>query len=59
MTVKKFIVQWQGKEKEFDDSSQASRFADKEAESGVNSYVWVESDGIREEEPIIRNEWSI
>lgn len=57
--MKKFIVQWKGEEKEFDDSREASRFADKEAESGVNSYVWVENDGIREEEPIIRNEWSI
>lgn len=57
--MKKYIVECKGNESEFDNIHKAVREAEKLADQGNNSYVWVEENGIREEEPFLSCEWMI
>lgn len=57
--MKKYIVECKGKEVKFDDIHEAVKEAEILAEQGVNSYVWVEKDGFREDEPFLSCEWAM
>jgi hypothetical protein len=57
--MKKYIVQWKNNEKDFADVQEAVKFAEKTGETGVNAYVWVELDGVRDEEPFFECVWTI
>lgn len=47
-------------EEEFTDINKAVKHAEKICESsGVNAYLWGEVDGVRDEEPFFKFEWTL
>ncbi|WP_170211258.1 hypothetical protein [Robertmurraya siralis] len=58
--MKIYIVEWKYGEDYFENINEAIRFAEYVSDTeGVNSYVFVEKDGIKEDEPFFKNEVAI
>jgi hypothetical protein len=57
--MKKYIVKWKADEKEFEDLEDAVNFAEETGETGINTYVYSEIDGIREEDFFYSCTWEI
>lgn len=57
--MKKYIVEWKNEKQDFTDVQEAVKFAEKTAETGVNTYVYGEIDGVRDIEPFFECTWTI
>lgn len=57
--MKKYIVEWKNEKRDFTNVQEAVRFAEKKAETGVNTYVYGEIDGVRDTEPFFECTWTI
>lgn len=58
--MKKYVVQWGKNETVYFNVRKAVSFAEKTGlETGLNVYVWVDIDGVRDREPLFKAEWEM